>query len=112
MLEHKIQAIEQFIRSNTEKQFKLENPMLHEYSIINSLEEFNKILLAWNKEYINEVGEIAKYLLTVDNDYFNDAIHISDDIKIIPIRIEQVANKKNNKDTDVPPLLTSDTIKI
>ena len=112
MLEHKIQAIEQFIRSNTEKQYKLENPMLHEYCITNSIEEFNKLLLAWNKEYINEVGEIAKYLLTVDNDYFNDAIHISDDIKIIPIRIEQVANKKNNEDTDVPPLLTSDTIKI
>ena len=68
--------------------------MLHESCIINSTEEFNKLLSAENKEYINAVGEIDEYLLTVDNDYFNDAIHISDDIKIIPIRIEQVANKK------------------
>ena len=68
--------------------------MLHKYCIINSIEEFNKLLSAENKEYINAVGEIDEYLLTVDNDYFNDAIHISDDIKIIPIRIEQVANKK------------------
>ena len=68
--------------------------MLHEYCIINSIEEFNKS--AETKEHIKEVGEINEYLLTVDNDYFNDAIHISDNIKIIPIRIEQVANKKNN----------------
>ena len=70
--------------------------MLHEYCIINSMEEFNKLLSAETKEHIKEVGEIDEYLLTVDNDYFNDAIHISDNIKIIPIRIEQVANKKNN----------------
>ena len=86
--------------------------MLHKYCIINSIEEFNKLLSAENKEYINEVGEIDEYLLTVDNDYFNDAIHISDNIKRIPIRIEQVANKKNNEDTELPSLATSHTIKI
>ena len=86
--------------------------MLHEYCIINSIEEFNKLLSAENKEYINAVGEIDEYLLTLDNHYFNDAIHISDDIKIIQVRIEQVANKKNNEDTELTPLVTSHTIKI
>ena len=46
--------------------------MLHEYCIINSIEEFNKLLSAETKEHIKEVGEIDEYLLTVDNDYFND----------------------------------------
>ena len=69
-------------------------------------------MLAENKEYINEVGEIEKYLLTLDNDFFNDAIHTSDDTKTNPIRIEKVAYKKNNKDTELPPLIRSGTTKI
>ena len=81
MLDVKIKSIEQSIRSNTKKQYKLKDPILHKYCVINSIEEFNKILSAENKEYINEVGEIDEYLLTLDNDYFNDAIHTSDDKK-------------------------------
>ena len=42
-----------------------------------------------NKEFINEIGEIDEYILTVDNKYFDESIYISDDIKIIPIRIEK-----------------------
>ena len=41
--------------------------MLHEYCIINSMEEFNKLLTAENKEYIKEVREIDEYILTLDN---------------------------------------------
>ena len=41
MLQNKVKSIEQTIRSNTKKQYKLKNPILHEYYIINSIEEFN-----------------------------------------------------------------------
>ena len=95
MLEDKIKSIEQFIRSNIKKQYKLKNPILHEYCVINSTEEFNRLLSTENKEYINEIGgtdEIDEYKLTVDNDYFNENIDISDDIKIVPIRKEKIDN--------------------
>ena len=49
MLEDKIKSIEQSIRSNIKKQYKLKNPILHEYCIINSIEEFNRLLAAENK---------------------------------------------------------------
>ena len=41
ILQSKVKPIEQTIRSNTKKQYKLKNPILHEYYIINSIEEFN-----------------------------------------------------------------------
>ena len=56
MLEDKIKSIEQAIISNIKKEYKLKNLMLHEYCIINSIEEFNRLLSAENKEYMNEVG--------------------------------------------------------
>ena len=55
MLEDKIKSIEQSIRSNTKKQYKLKNPILHEHCIINSIEEFNKLLSAENEEYMNKI---------------------------------------------------------
>ena len=70
--------------------------MLHEYWIINSIDDINRLLSAENKEYINEIGEIDEideYMLTVDKDYFNENIDISDDIKIVPIRIEKIDNQ-------------------
>ena len=101
MLEDKIKSIEQSIRSNIKKQYKLENPILHEYCIINSIEKFNRLLAAENKEYMNEIdeiGEIDEYILTVDNDYFNENIDISDDIKIVPIRIQKIDNLTREDD--------------
>ena len=101
MLEDKIKFIEQSIRSNIKKQYKLENPILHEYCIINSIEKFNRLLAAENKEYMNEIdeiGEIDEYILTVDNDYFNENIDISDDIKIVPIRIQKIDNLTREDD--------------
>ena len=56
-------------------------------------------MTAENKEYINEIGEIDEYILTLDNKYFNESIHISSDIKIIPIRIEKNINKVNEDDS-------------
>ena len=100
MLDDKIKSLEHPIRSNLKKQYKLKNSILHEYFIINSIDEFNKLLTAENKEFINEIGEIDKYILTVDNKYFNESIYISDDIKIIPIRIEKNINKVNDDDDD------------
>ena len=56
-------------------------------------------MTAENKEYINEISEIDEYILTLDNKYFNESIHISSDIKIIPIRIEKNINKVNEDDS-------------
>ena len=56
--------------------------MLHEYCIINSIDDINRLLSAEYKEYMNEIGEIDEideYMLTVDKDYFNENIDISDD---------------------------------
>ena len=100
MHDDKIKSLECPIRSNLKKQYKLKNPILHEYCIINSIDEFNRLLRAENKEFINEIGEIDEYMLTVDNKYFDEIIYISDDIKIIPIRIEKNINKKNEDDDD------------
>ena len=100
MLDDKIKSLEYPIRSNLKKQYKLKNPILHEYCIISSIDEFSKLLTAENKEFINEIGEIDKYILTVDNKYFNESIYISDDIKIIPIGIEKNINKVNDDDDD------------
>ena len=89
MLNDKIKSMRQSITNNLKKQYKLKNPILHEHCIIDSIEEFNKLLAIENKEYMNEIGEIDKYTLTLDNN-FSENIHINDDIKILPIRIEKV----------------------
>ena len=115
MHDDKIKSLECPIRSNLKKQYKLKNPILHEYCIINSIDEFNRLLTAENKEFINEIGEIDEYMLKVDNKYFDEIIYISDDIKIIPIRIEKNINKVNeDDDSDKDSLIidTSDEIKI
>ena len=71
-------------------------------------------MTAENKEYINEISEIDEYILTLDNKYFNESIHISSDIKIIPIRIEKNINKVNEDDSDKDSLMidTKNKIKI
>ena len=115
MFNDMIKSLEDLIRSNIKKQYQLKNPILHEYCIINSIEEFNKLLTAENKEYINEISQIDEYILTLDNRYFNEKIYISNDIKIIPIRIEKNINKVNeDDDSDKDSLMidTKDKIKI
>ena len=114
MLEDKIKSIEQSIRSNTKKQYKLKNPILHEHCIINSIEEFNKLLSAENEEYTNKIefDKIDEYMLTVDNDYFNDNIHIFDDIKIIPIRIEKINDQPSEDDDYKESPIIGNEIKI
>ena len=114
MLEDKIKSIEQSIRSNTKKQYKLKNHILHEHCIINSIEEFNKLLSAENEEYMNknEFDKIDEYMLTVDNDCFNDNIHISDDIKIIPIRIEKINDQPSEDDDYKESPIIGNEIKI
>ena len=100
MLDDKIKSLEHPIRSNIKKQYKLKNLILHEYCIINSIDEFNRLLTAENKEYMNEIDEIGEYIVTVDNKYFNESIYISDDMRIIPIGIEKNINKVNEDDDD------------
>ena len=114
MLEDKVKSIEHVIRSNIKKQYKLKNPILHEYYIIHGIEEFNRLLSAENKEYMNEIGDIDEYILTVDNNYFNENIAISDDIKIILIRIEKIDNQlgKDDENKELLPKDTNDKIKI
>ena len=114
MLEDKVKSIEHVIRSNIKKQYKLKNPILHEYCIIHGIEEFNRLLSAENKEYMNKIGDIDEYILTVDNNYFNENIAISDDIKIILIRIEKIDNQlgKDDENKELLPKDTNDKIKI
>ena len=114
MLEDKVKSIEHVIRSNIKKQYKLKNPILHEYCIIHGIEEFNRLLSAENKEYMNEIGDIDEYILTVDNNYFNENIAISDDIKIILIRIDKIDNQlgKDDENKELLPKDTNDKIKI
>ena len=114
MLEDKVKSNEHVIRSNIKKQYKLKNPILHEYCIIHGIEEFNRLLSAENKEYMNEIGDIDEYILTVDNNYFNENIAISDDIKIILIRIEKIDNQlgKDDENKELLPKDTNDKIKI
>ena len=112
MLEDKVKSIEQALRSNIKKQCKLKNPILHEYCIINSVEEFNRLLSAENKEYMNEIGdidEIDEYMLTVDNDYFNENIAIFNDIKMVPTRIEKTDNLLREDDDEYKKLPTIGT---
>ena len=112
MLEDKVKSIEQALRSNIKKQCKLKNPILHEYCIINSIEEFNRLLSAENKEYMNEIGdidEIDEYMLTVDNDYFNENIAIFNDIKMVPTRIEKTDNLLSEDDDEYKKLPTIGT---
>ena len=112
MLEDKVKSIEQALRSNIKKQCKLKNPILHEYCIINSIEEFNRLLSAENKEYMNEIGdidEIDEYMLTVDNDYFNENIAIFNDIKMVPTRIGKTDNLLREDDDEYKKLPTIGT---
>ena len=112
MLEDKVKSIEQALRSNIKKQCKLKNPILHEYCIINSIEEFNRLLSAENKEYMNEIGDIDEtdeYMLTVDNDYFNENIAIFNDIKMVPTRIEKTDNLLREDDDEYKKLPTIGT---
>ena len=112
MLEDKVKSIEQALRSNIKKQCKLKNPILHEYCIINSIEESNRLLSAENKEYMNEIGDIDEtdeYMLTVDNDYFNENIAIFNDMKMVPTRIEKTDNLLREDDDEYKKLPTIGT---
>ena len=83
------------------------NPILQEYCIINSIEEFNKLLLAENKEYRKEIelDDIGDYILTVDNDYFSKHISISEDIKIVLIRIEKIFNDSEKDEFKIDTMI-------
>ena len=43
MVNEKIESIEHAIRTNLKKTYRLKNPILHEYCIINTIEEFNRL---------------------------------------------------------------------
>ena len=43
MVDDKIKSIEHAIRTNLKKTYRLQNPILHEYCIINTMEEFNRL---------------------------------------------------------------------
>ena len=95
MLDDKIKSFENSVRNNLKKPFKLKNPILHEYCIINTIEEFNRLLSTENSIFSTENdADTDKHMLTVDNDFFNKHINISDD-KIIPIKIEKIKTEKD-----------------
>ena len=95
MLDDKIRSFENSVRNNLKKPFKLKSPILHEYCIINTIEEFNRLLSTENSIFSTENdADTDKHMLTVDNDFFNKHINISDD-KIIPIKIEKITTEKD-----------------
>ena len=95
MLDDKIKSFENSVKNNLKKPFKLKNPILHEYCIINTIEEFNRLLSTENSIFSTENdADTDKHMLTVDNDFFNKHINISDD-KIIPIKIEKIITEKD-----------------
>ena len=71
------------IEKTLTKQYTLKNPILHEYFIINSIEDFNRQASSESGEYIKETDQIIPYKFSVDNNYFHSKINISDDIRII-----------------------------
>ena len=99
-LDDKIKSFEQTVKNNLKKPYKLKNPILHEYCIINTIEELNKLLSIENLIFTTEIdADTDKYILTVDNDFFNEHINISDD-KIIPIKIEKIITEADELSID------------
>ena len=80
------------IVNTLKRQYTLKNPILYEYCIINSIEDFNKQVSSESSEYAKETHQIISYKLSVDNNQVNNKINITDDMRIIPIRIEKVAS--------------------
>ena len=98
----KVKFIEHAVRTNYKNLCKLKNPKLHEYCIINSIEEFNTLLTTENFIFSSEIdADVDKYVLAVENDFFNEHIVISDCINIIPIKIERMpSTTSEDKDKD------------
>ena len=86
------------IANTPKKQYTLEISILHEYYIINNTEEFNRQVSSESREYAKETDQIIPYKLSLDNNYFNSKINITDDMKIIPIRIEKVTSGDFDED--------------
>ena len=86
ILDDKIKSFENSVRNNLKKPFKLKSPILHEYCIINTIEEFNRLLSTENSIFSTENDAVT--------DFFNKHINISDD-KIIPIKIEKITTEKD-----------------
>ena len=115
ILNEKIKYHEQTIKNslmkpivNTlKKQYTLKNPILYEYCVINSIGDFNRQVSSESSEYAKETDQIIVYKLSVDNNYFNSKIIITDDVRIIPIRIEKVASDHDD-DCDDDGQLTID----
>ena len=64
MVDEKIESIEHAIRTNLKKTCRLKNPILHEYCIINTIEELNRLLTIENSAFSSEIDEsIDNYML-------------------------------------------------
>ena len=77
------------IVNTLKKQYIFTNPILHEYCIINSIEDFNIQVSSESREYAKETDQIIPCKLSLDNNYFNTKINITDDMRLIPIKIEK-----------------------
>ena len=100
MPDDKIKSFKQSVNNNPKKAYKLKNPILHEYCIINTIAELNQSLSIENLVFTTEIdADTDKYMFTVDNDFFNEHINISDD-KIIPIKIEKIITEADELSID------------
>ena len=121
ILDENIKFYEQIIKNNymkpianthTQKKYTLKNPLLYEDCIINSIEDLNRQLSSESNEYAKQTDQIIQYILSLDNNCFNSKIDITDDIRILPIRIEKTPTNNNDvsdNNDDSDEQLTIDT---
>ena len=98
MAKDKIKYYEQYICNSLDKliknQYALKNPVLREYCIIESLNEFNIQLSSGNNECVKELEESVLYKLSLGNNCFHKNIDICDNMNILPIRIKKNKRRK------------------
>ena len=105
-------SLVQPINNNHTKQYTLKNPILCEYCITNSIEDFNKLLSAETSECIKEVKQNFTYKLTVANSYFDEYVDISDKINTLLIRIKKINDNDNDDNNNSLTSHIPDKIKI
>ena len=90
IVDNKIKVFEKSVikNYNFKKSYKLKNPILCKHFLINVIEEFNNKLTLENKNFRVDFDEdTLKYFIRIDHDYFKKQGCISDDKKIIPLKL-------------------------
>ena len=105
-------SLMKLIVNTLKKQYTLENAILHEHYLINSIEEFNRQVSSESREYSKEIDQIIPYKLSRDNNYLNSKIIITDDMRILPIRIEKATSDDSDDDANQHTIENTNKINI